>query len=85
MAVARREGRVQWSVKLPGSNTWSGPVLAGNRLWLTSSTGQLISVDATTGRVDATQDLGQPIFIAPVVAAGHMFVLTDKAKLIAFN
>jgi outer membrane protein assembly factor BamB len=85
MAVARREGRVQWSVKLPGSTTWSGPVLAGNRLWLTSSTGQLISVDAATGRVDATQDLGQPIFIAPVVAAGRMFVLTDKAKLIAFN
>jgi outer membrane protein assembly factor BamB len=85
MAVARREGRVQWSVKLPGSTTWSGPVLAGNRLWLTSSTGQLIGVDATTGRVDTNQDLGQPIFIAPVVAAGHMFVLTDKAKLFAFN
>jgi outer membrane protein assembly factor BamB len=85
LAVARRDGKVQWSVKLPGSSTWSGPVLAGSRLWLASSTGQLVGVDATTGRVDSTQDLGQPVYIAPIVASGRMFVLTDKAKLIAFN
>ena len=33
-----------------GSSTWSGPVLAGNRLWLASSKGQLVSVEAHTGR-----------------------------------
>jgi outer membrane protein assembly factor BamB len=85
LALARRDGKVEWSVKLPGTAAWSGPVLAGNRLWLASSTGQLVGVEATTGRVDVTQDLGQPVFIAPIVAAGHMFVLTDKAKLIALN
>ena len=69
----------------PGSNTWSGPVLAGGRLWLASSKGQLVGVDATTGKVETTQDLGQPIYIAPVVAGGRMFVLTDKAQLIALN
>ena len=85
MAITRRDGKIQWTVKLPGANTWSGPVLAGNRLWLTSSKGSLVGVDAATGRVETTQDLGQPIFIAPVVAGGRMFVLTDKAKLIALN
>jgi outer membrane protein assembly factor BamB len=85
LAVARRDGKIQWSVKLPGNSAWSGPVLAGGRLWLASGTGQLVSVDATTGRVDTTQDLGQPVYIAPIVASGRMFVLTDKAKLIAFN
>jgi hypothetical protein len=60
-------------------------VLAGNRLWLTSSKGQLTSVDANTGKVASTQDLGSPIFIAPVVAGGRMYVLTDTAKLLAFN
>jgi outer membrane protein assembly factor BamB len=35
--------------------------------------------------VETTQDLGQPIFIPPVVAGGRMFVLTDKARLIALN
>ena len=39
MAITRRDGKIQWTVKLPGTNTWSGPVLAGNRLWLTSSKG----------------------------------------------
>ena len=85
MAITRRDGKIQWTTKLPGTNTWSGPVLAGNRLWLTSSKGNLLGVDAATGRVESTQDLGQPIFIAPVVAGGRMFVLTDKAKLIALN
>jgi outer membrane protein assembly factor BamB len=85
MAISRREGKVQWTAKLPGNATWSGPVLAGNLLWLTSSKGQLVSADATTGRIAGTQDLGQPIYIAPVVAGSHMYVLTDKAKLIALN
>lgn len=86
MAVDRRTGNVQWTVKLPGtSTTWSGPVLAGNRLWLASGAGTLVGVDAMTGRVVATQDLGQPVFIAPIVASGRLLVLTDKAKLIALN
>jgi outer membrane protein assembly factor BamB len=85
MAITRRDGKIQWTTKLPGSNTWSGPVLANNRLWLASGKGQLVAVDAVTGRLETTQDLGQPVFIAPVVAGGHMFVLTDKARLIALN
>jgi outer membrane protein assembly factor BamB len=85
MAITRRDGKIQWTTKLSGSNNWSGPVLAGNRLWLTSGKGQLIGVDATTGRIESQQDLGQPVYISPVVAGGRMFVLTDKAKLIAFN
>jgi hypothetical protein len=35
--------------------------------------------------VASTQDLGSPIFIGPVVAGGRMYVLTDDAKLLAFN
>jgi outer membrane protein assembly factor BamB len=85
IAVSRRDGKIQWTTKLPGTNTWSGPVLAGNRLWLTSNKGHLIGVDAATGKVATTQDLGQPIYIAPVVAGGRMFVLSDKARLFALN
>jgi len=85
MAITRRDGKILWTIKLPGASTWSGPVLAGNRLWLTSNKGHLVGVDASTGKVETTQDLGQPIYIAPVVAGGRMFVLTDKARLIALN
>ncbi len=85
MAITRRDGKVLWTVNLPGKGTWSGPVLAGGRLWLTSSAGSLTSVDAASGKVATQQDLGQPIYIAPVVAGGRMYVLTDKARLIALN
>jgi outer membrane protein assembly factor BamB len=85
MAVTRRDGKIQWSTKLSGSTTWSGPVLAGNRLWLASNKGQLVGVEAATGKVAGTQDLGEPVYVAPVVAGGRMFVLTDKARLIALN
>jgi outer membrane protein assembly factor BamB len=85
MAITRSEGKIQWATKLPGGGAWSGPVLAGNKLWLTSSKGQLASVEAATGKVASTQDLGTPIFIAPVVAGGRMYVLNDNAKLMALN
>ena len=58
MAITRNDGKIQWATKLPGGGTWSGPVLAGNRLWLTSSKGQLASVEAANGKVASTQDLG---------------------------
>lgn len=85
MAISRSEGKIQWTAKLPGGTTWSGPVLAGNHLWAVSEKGNLVSVDAMTGRVIATQDMGAPVYIAPVVAGGRMFILTDKARLIALN
>jgi outer membrane protein assembly factor BamB len=85
LAVTRNDGKIVWATKLPGNATWSGPVLAGSRLWLTSSKGQLTSVEANTGKVASTQDLGSPIFIAPVVAGGRMYIMMDNAKLIAFN
>jgi outer membrane protein assembly factor BamB len=85
MAITRREGKIQWTTKLPGAATWSGPTLAGGFLWLASSKGQLVSVEALTGKVASTQDLGAPVYIAPVVAQGRMFILTDRAKLIALG
>jgi outer membrane protein assembly factor BamB len=85
MAVTRQDGKVQWTVKLPEANAWSGPTLAGGMLWLASSKGQLVGVEAGTGRIATQLDLGNPVYIAPVVAQGRMFVLTDNAKLIALN
>jgi outer membrane protein assembly factor BamB len=85
MAIARADGKTRWTAQLPDSRTWSGPVLAGGVLWLASNKGQLVSVDATTGTVGASVNLGGPVYIPPVVAQGRMFVLTDAAKLIALN
>lgn len=85
MALARADGKTRWTAQLPGSQNWSGPVLAGGMLWLASNKGQLVAAEASTGKIVSQQDLGEPIYIAPVVAQGRMFVLTDGAKLIALN
>ena len=85
MAITRRDGKVLWTVKLPNATTWSGPVIAGGKLWLTSNKGHLQGVEAATGKPDAPINLGGPIYTGPVVAGGRMFVLTDAAKLIALQ
>ena len=84
-AINRRDGRLQWSANMPGATTWSGPTLAGGTLWLASNKGQLIGVDPLTGRVTGQLDIGDPVFIAPIVAQGRMFIFTDEGRLIAYN
>lgn len=85
MAIRRQDGQTQWTTKLPGSTTWAGPVLANGILWLASKEGQLTGVEAATGRVTGQMAIGGAVFIPPIIAQGKMFVLTDDAKLVAFN
>jgi outer membrane protein assembly factor BamB len=85
LALARADGKVRWAVDLPGDPRWSGPVLAGGKLWLVSGDGKLVGADARTGQVATTLDLGTPVFVAPVVAGGRMYILADNATLIALN
>ncbi|HMN36662.1 MAG TPA: PQQ-binding-like beta-propeller repeat protein [Hyphomicrobium sp.] len=85
MALSRADGSTRWTASLPETRVWSGPVLAGGTLWLASGKGRLIGVDAATGKVGSAMDLGDPVYIPPIVAQGRMFVLTDTAKLIALN
>ena len=60
-------------------------MLAGGRLWLASSEGLFVGVDAASGTIGMQTDLGSPVMITPIVAEGSLYVLTDKAKLIAMN
>jgi outer membrane protein assembly factor BamB len=85
IAMSRRDGKALWTARLAGGKSWSGPVLAGGRLWLTSDTGKLVGVNAAGGKVETQLDLGAPVYIAPVVANGRMYVLTDTARLIALH
>lgn len=85
MAITRKDGKIQWTTKLPGGTSFAGPILAGGNLWLASNKGTLVGVDASTGSVVGQQDLGDPVFVSPIVAQGRMYVLTDEAKLIALN
>jgi outer membrane protein assembly factor BamB len=84
-ALERKSGKVKWVTTLPDARTWSGPTLAGGKLWVASNKGLLVGVDAKSGQIATQRDLGNPVYISPVVANNRMFVLTDKASLIAMN
>ncbi len=85
VALNRRTGQTLWTAKLPDSNVWSGPVLAGGQLWLVSGRGAMVGVDGATGRIVTQVSLGAPAYVPPIVAGGRLYVLTDNARLIAFN
>ncbi|MGD9867813.1 MAG: PQQ-binding-like beta-propeller repeat protein [Hyphomicrobiales bacterium] len=85
MALTRAEGAVRWVTQLPQSGRWNGPVLGSGRLWLVSSRGLLVSVDAATGQLGSQTNLDTTIFIAPIVAGGRMYILTDAGRLLAMD
>jgi len=85
VAVKRDSGDIAWVADLPKGRYWNGPVLAGGKLWLVSSKGLMVGVDARSGKIETQRDLDTDIFIAPVVASGQMYVLTDSARLLALN
>ncbi len=95
LAVRRDNGKIIWVQDLPklkdpedkesGAVVWSGPVLAGGRLFLVNSQEQLAEYDALTGKPMTTHELPGPSFIAPVVANGTLLVVTEDGDLVAFR
>ena len=94
LCIARATGKVRWSTPLQryrkeksknGPVSWSGPVLAGDRLVLASSEGEMVSVGATDGKVQSTIKIGAPVFLSPVVANSTLYILDNSGKLTAFR
>jgi len=93
-ALERTTGQAFWVTQLKryrdekdrkGRIAWTGPLLAGGKLVLASSEGDAVIVDPTTGAVDKTLNVGGPVYIAPVAAAGQVFLLSDEGKLVVIR
>jgi outer membrane protein assembly factor BamB len=94
VCIARGSGKVRWISQLrawrdeddkKGPITWIGPVLAGDRLWLANSRGELVSASPTDGSVGATIEAGKKISLAPIVANNMLYVLSDKGEITAYR
>ena len=94
LAIARSTGRVRWITQLPqyrdaedkeGPIFWTGPVLAGNQLWIASSEGELHRVSVGEGTATLHADLDRPISLPPVVAGGVLYLLDDEGGLHAWR
>ncbi len=94
LCIARSSGKVRWLTQLaPYRNVakkkdplfWSGPVLAGDRLWFVNSLGQVFSAAASDGQPVLVADVKAPITLAPIVAGSTLYVLDDNGKINAFR
>ncbi len=94
LCIQRATGKVRWStqlaryVNLKKKKTpifWTGPVLAGNRLWVANSRGEVVAVGAEEGVAHPFKNLDSPISLAPVVANSTLYVLDDSGKISAFK
>jgi outer membrane protein assembly factor BamB len=94
ICLSRADGRIRWLTPLPRYQDpkdkkkpiqWSGPILASDRLVLVSSHGTGVSLSPYTGEAKSRVEFPDGTFVAPVVADGTLYVLTDAADLIAMR
>jgi outer membrane protein assembly factor BamB len=62
---------------------WSSPILASGRLLLASNTGEMVAVNARTGEVERSVDLGESVTVGPIALGDSVYFVTDEARLIA--
>lgn len=68
-----------------GRTLWAGPVLASDRLILASSDGRAVALNAKTGEIIKTINVGAPVLISPIAAGGMVYLVTDDAQLVAIR
>ena len=94
LAIARPTGKVRWISQLAAFRNaekkknpinWTGPVLAGGRLIVASTEGDLVSVDPSTGAATPMFELNDGVSLPPVVANGMLYILDDSGRISAFR
>ena len=81
----RQEGGILGFGKRTVRPTWSGPILASNRLVLVNSDGEAVAFDPKTGALQSSLKLGAAAYIAPAAYNGALYVLTDKGQLVSIR
>ena len=94
VAAEAATGAIRWVMPLAryedeedrtGRIDWAGPVLAGGRLVVAGSHGEIVFLDPETGAKAGAIDVGRPHRLAPVVAAGTLLLLDDDGVLTAYR
>jgi outer membrane protein assembly factor BamB len=94
ICLTRDEGRVRWIQSLPQFQNeaerenpiaWAGPVLVGDRLVVTNSAGDAISLSPYTGEALGRIQLSSSAHLPPIVANNTMYLLSDNGELTAFR
>ncbi len=94
VCIQRDKGGIRWISQLQTHEDmekrkrpvyWQGPVLAGGRLILTNSLGQIVEASPQDGRVLTTTAGSDLIEVPPVVADGTLYILSNDGVLTAYR
>jgi outer membrane protein assembly factor BamB len=94
VCLSRDDGRIKWVTALQRFEDeedkedpvfWSGPVLAGDRLLVVGTLGEVLSLSPYTGEVLGKIDVSDAVRVSPIVANQTVYILTDRAELIALR
>jgi len=92
--ITARDGRIRWLTSLglyedpedkEGRIQWSGPVLAGDRLVVTGSHGEAVALSPYSGEILGEISISGGVSLAPAVANGALYFLTDDADLVVYR
>lgn len=94
VAVGRDTGALAWVKPLNGfdpkgktqnSLIWNGPLMAGNRLLVTSADESLLEISPTDGSLIRKTDLGFHVAVPPVIAGETLYLVSADGTLTAWK
>ncbi len=94
VCLSRSSGQVRWISQLrhyqsekkrKGAVTWYGPVLAGNRLFLTNSRGEIVAASIADGTMGDVIKNGAPFTLPPIVANNTLYTLDQRGRISAYR
>ena len=94
VALVAENGLVRWVTPLgryedpedrEGLISWSGPVLASDRLIVTGSHGVAVALSPYTGEVISEIEMPGDVSLPPILADETLYFQTDGARLIAYR
>ncbi|BEV01550.1 PQQ-binding-like beta-propeller repeat protein [Novosphingobium olei] len=94
LCIAKANGKVRWLTQLQHYRKekkkidpifWTGPVLAGNRLWIANSRGEIQTASVADGKVTPFAEVKSSVSLAPIVANQTLYVLDDSGRITAFR
>ena len=94
VCIARGTGKIRWISQLRAFKNvkkhkdaiyWNGPVLAGGRLILVNSRGEIVFASPQDGHVERTIETKSTFSLPPVVANDTLYLLDHDGQILAYR